>query len=409
MRRSSVAIVALSLPLLAGVLTTSCARDETRGGQATQRDSAGVIIVENTGSAAADDGGWRVAAEPSLSIGAVEGDSSYQFFGISGAHRTAEGEFVVVNAGSRNVRVYDAQGVFRHSFGQRGGGPEEFEMPVLAGVLDDTLIVVDARHHRLSMVHPEAGIIRVARVVDEVGGYLNPSGAFANGQVVFGGAMDMGRTQIEQGLNRAHTFYRSCDPDGALAADFGHRMGADFHVKQPGTRGIVGRPQLVPFGRVPLATVSPEQFYFGSGDTWEIGAYDPSGSLIRLIRWDREPVPITEEHANQYIEDMVGNFPDGEQASMMRQLLSEIPVPDAFPPYAGLMADVLGYLWVADYNPPGDDNSTWTIFDPDGVLAGGVMVPQGFYMLEIGEDYLLGVYRDELGVEYLHRYALERP
>jgi hypothetical protein len=73
------------------------------------------------------------------------------------------------------------------------------------------------------------------------------------------------------------------------------------------------------------------------------------------------------------------------------------------------MADALGYLWVADFNPPGDDNSAWTIFDPAGVLSGRVTTPRDFGILEVGVDYLLGVYRDELGVEYLHQYALERP
>lgn len=407
MNRNSLALTVVSVFLIA-FIGSSCVRDETSGGSATVRDSVGILIVENRGPVPADGGGWAIASEPSLVIGAVEGDSNYQFFGISGAHRTADGSFVVVNAGSRNVRVYDLQGVFVRSFGSRGAGPEEFEMPVLAGVTSDTLVVVDARHHRLSMVHPTAGITRVARVADEVGGYLNPSGAFGNGQVVFGGAMDMGRTQIEQGLNRAHTFYRSCDPDGALAADFGYKMGADFYIKTPGTRGFESRPQLVPFGRVPLATVSPERFYFGSGDAWEIEVYDPSGTLTHLIRYDREPTPITDEHVNGYIEDMSSNFP-AENRTRVRQLLSEIPVPESFPPYEGLLADALGSLWVADYALPGADSSAWTIFDSSGKLSGRLTAPQGLHILEIGEDYLLGVYRDDLGVEYLRMYALERP
>jgi hypothetical protein len=394
--------------LLAAVLAASCGRGGAPRFESAQRDSAGVMIVENTGPVPAGHGNWSIASDPDLAIGAVEGDSSYQFFGIAGAHRTVNGDLVVVNAGSRDVRVYDAQGMFLRSFGKRGGGPEEFEMPVLGGVVHDTLIVVDRAHHRISMVHADAGIVRIARVADEVGGYLNPSGAFSDGQVVFGGAMDMGRTRIQQGLNRAYTFYRSCNPDGTLAADFGSKMGADFYVKQLGTGGFESRPVLVPFGKMPLATVSPDRFYFGSGDAWEIEVYAPSGELVRLIRLDADPVPVTAEHVSRYVEDMVGNFPV-ESGSRMRQLLSEIPVPDAFPPYGGFTADALGYLWVADYAPFGNDSGEWTIFDPDGMLAGRISVPPGVGILEIGADYLLGVYRDALGVEYVHQYALRRP
>jgi hypothetical protein len=405
MRRLLAATAPTSLCALA--IVAACGGGESRWA-GTMTDSAGVMIVENRGSAPLDGGGWGIASEPDVAIGAVEGDTAYQFFGISGAHRTAEGRFVVVNAGSRDVRVYDAGGKFVRSFGRRGGGPEEFEMPVLAGVSHDTLIVVDQAHHRLSMVHAEAGIVRVARVADDVGAFLNPVGAFGNGDVVFGGALDMARTQLQQGLNRAHTFYRSCDPDGALVADFGHQMGADFFIQRMGPRGPETPPALVPFGRVPLGAVAPERFYFGAQDGWEVEAYDPSGSLVRLIRLDRDPVAVTEADTRQYIDDMTGSI-TGERGVRMREMLSEIPVPDVFPPYGVLEADALGYLWVADYAPPGKAASTWTIFDADGRLAGRVTTPPNVAILEIGADYLLGVYRDELGVEYLHQYAVRRP
>jgi len=405
MRRLLTATAPTSLCALA--IVAACGGGESRWA-GTMTDSAGVTIVENRGSAPLNGGGWGIASEPDVAIGAVEGDTAYQFFGISGAHRTADGRYVVVNAGSRNVRVYDAQGVFVRSFGGRGGGPEEFEMPVLAGVSHDTLIVVDQAHHRLSMVHPDAGIVRVARVADDVGAFLNPVGAFGNGDVAFGGALDMARTQLRQGLNRAYTFYRSCDPNGALAADFGHQMGADFFIERMGPRGPETRPALVPFGRMPLATVSRDRFYFGAQDGWEVEAYDPSGKLVRLIRLDRDPVPVTDEDTQRYIDDVVASVP-GENGVRMRAMLEEIPVPDVFPPYGALGTDALGYLWVADYPRPGDDASTWTIFDADGRLAGRVTTPPNVSILEIGADYLLGVYRDELGVEYLHQYAVRRP
>lgn len=392
-----------STPLCALAILAACGGDGS-GWAGTMTDSAGVVIVENMDSAPLDGGGWSIAAEPDLAIGTVEGDTAYQFYGISGAHRTAEGQYVVVNAGSRNIRVYDAQGVFVRSFGRRGGGPEEFEMPVLAGVSHDTLIVVDQAHHRISMVHPEAGIVRVARVADAVGPFLNPVGAFANGEAVFGGALDMERTELHQGLNRASTFYRSCDSDGAPAADFGHQPGADFFMERgPGTK-----PMLVPFGRMPLAAVSPDRFYFGSQDGWEIEAYDRSGTLVRLIRLDRETVAVTDADTRRYIDELTADVP-GEYVAQVRETLSAIPLPDVFPPYGALETDALGYLWVADYARPGEDASTWTIFDPDGRLSGQVTAPPSVAILEIGADYLLGVYRDEMGVEYLHQYAVRRP
>jgi hypothetical protein len=345
-----------------------------------------------------------------LVIGTVDGDTTYQLFGVAGAHRTADGSIAVVNAGSFDVRVFAADGTFLRSFGQRGAGPEEFGMPVLAGTQADTLVVVDRAHHRLAFVHPDDGFIRLARVDDEVGGFLNPAGMFPNGQAVFGGAFDMRRIgDLREGMNRAHTFYRSCNPDGSMGADFGDKEGAEFFIGNLGGSGPDSRPALIPFGKVPLATVSQDRFYFASGGTYEIEVYDPSGQLVRVIRLEHEPVPVTQDHVTQYIEGVTADVPDPEQARMMRQHLARLPAPDAFPAMSALAGDQLGYLWVADYAPPGQEESTWNVFDPSGVLAGRVKLPPQVYPLEIGEDYLLGAYRDELGVEYLHLYAVERP
>jgi hypothetical protein len=119
-------------------------------------------------------------------------------------------------------------------------------------------------------------------------------------------------------------------------------------------------------------------------------------------------VAVTDEDTQRFIDDVTADIP-AEYVAQAREMLSETPVPDVFPPYGALETDALGYLWVADYSRPGEESSMWTIFDADGRLSGQVTAPPGVSILEIGADYLLGVYRDELGVEYLHQYAVRRP
>jgi len=408
MRRPKITLLALPplVALLSALLTgTSC----TRGTEATFRDSAGVVIVENPGSPR-DVRGWSIASEPHLTIGTVEGDSSYQLYGVAGAHRTVEGHIALVNAGSWELRIYDARGGFLRSFGRRGGGPEEFGMPVLAGAVSDTLVVVDRAQHRVAMVHPEAGFVRLARVDDEVGGYLNPSGTLSNGQVVFGGAFDMRRIgELQEGMNRAHTFYRSCNPDGSIAADFGDKPGAEFFIKTVGGSGPDSRPALIPFGKQPLATVSPDRFFFAAGDEYEIEAYEPTGRLSRLIRLERDLVNVTVEDGSRHIEEMAAQANQESEARVIRQRLADLPLPEKFPAFANLKADALGFLWAERYRRPGQEDSAWDIFDPEGVLTAQVALPPRVYPLEIGADYLLALHWDELDVEYVHLYALQRP
>ena len=53
-------------------------------------------------------------------------------------------------------------------------------------------------------------------------------------------------------------------------------------------------------------------------------------------------------------------------------------------------------------------NPVWTVFNPEGRVLGFVETPAGLDIYEIGEDYILGLATDELGVEYMQVWALER-
>lgn len=48
----------------------------------------------------------------------------------------------------------------------------------------------------------------------------------------------------------------------------------------------------------------------------------------------------------------------------------------------------------------------WIVLDPDRVLVGAVMMPVGLEVLEVGSNYVLGVWRDELGVAHVRRHPI---
>lgn len=61
-----------------------------------------------------------------------------------------------------------------------------------------------------------------------------------------------------------------------------------------------------------------------------------------------------------------------------------------------------------EYRMFGEGPAVWTVFDPGGRIQGLVETPPGLDVLEIGADYVLGRVTDELGVEYVHVWALDR-
>lgn len=90
------------------------------------RDSAGIEIVESSGTVWAETPGWRIGEEPLLQIGAgAEGDPELQFARIVGAHRLAGGGVAVVDAWAPAVSFFDAEGRLEGRYARVGPGPGE--------------------------------------------------------------------------------------------------------------------------------------------------------------------------------------------------------------------------------------------------------------------------------------------
>jgi hypothetical protein len=214
--------------------------------------------------------------------------------------------------------------------------------------------------------------------------------------------------ELKNGMNRAGTFYRSSALDGSLAADFGDQPGAEFYIEDLEGEGRQSRPAVIPFARIPEGTTSPSFFFFSAQDSYEIEVYDPSGTLVRLIRLDHDPIPVTPADGEKHIERVVAQVGSQDQEAGIRAQLGSLPLPEFFPPHASLLADRMDFLWVQDYQRPGSENWTWNIFDPAGRLVGRIALPGQFNPAEIGSDYVLGLGWDEMNVEYVRMYALTR-
>ena len=120
-------------------------------------------------------------------------------------------------------------------------------------------------------------------------------------------------------------------------------------------------------------------------------------------------MPVRSEDLEALIQEEIAELGEPSEAPGVRAGYEEMPVPDVMPAFAGLHPDALGYLWVEEYRRPGDDTPVFDILDPDGAYVGRVTLPEGMEILEIGGDYLLALYRDELGVEYVKMLTLRRP
>lgn len=92
---------------------------------------------------------WSIAVEPSVSIDGLSSDSVFELRWAESAIRLANGEIVIANRGSWELRWFDASGRHLRTLGRRGQGPREFgRSTYVFGISGDTVAVHDADNRR---------------------------------------------------------------------------------------------------------------------------------------------------------------------------------------------------------------------------------------------------------------------
>ena len=391
------------------VLAAGCGIDNAPPPSAEVRDSAGITLVENRGEIPSRGGGWSLSSEPTVAIGSLDGPEGEQLYRVRGALRLPDGRIVAANDGTKDLRVFASDGSHVASIGREGEGPGEFSSIRLLGLLGDALVLLDRRLRRVSLIHPDEGFVRSFPLPDGVAPYPMDGWLFDTGSVLI---QDLPLTEEgahEEGFNRTPVAYASCDLSGAVLTDFGRLPGAErVNITRETEHGLATLLSSVPFGRDPRVAVSGDLLFFGAQDAYEVTVYRSDGSVSRMVRLDREPVPVTDADLAAFIEEDLRDYQDENEARERRQELEAMPRMAVRPPHGAIFADRSGSLFVAEYRMPGDTTVGMNVFDPTGRLTGRFSMPADLEVLDLGDDYLLGLLEDDLGVETLRLYGLSR-
>jgi hypothetical protein len=396
--------------VISGLLATSiflmgCGGGAVRSGPLV-RDSAGVEIVENSDYLWPEGQGWRLAEAPLLDIGSLEGDPEYQLFQIVGALRLDDGRLVVANAGSGELRLFDRAGTFRAAVGRKGGGPGEFEdLLWLEPFSGDSLFAFDWSQARASIFDTDGRFVRsfLLRPLTESGGFPSFAAPFRDGTLALGIELMFDTDHMSTGVRRDSVVYLHCSTEGATLDTIGRFPGAQAFVKTEGDR-VIGGP--LGLGRQPQAAAFGDVLYFGSSDSYEIRALSMDGSLRRLIRRDKPNLPVTAEDIERYKAEELAEWQDPVPRQALERMFDFMPFPETMPAYGEFQVDREGNLWVEEFRRPGDDQPRWTVFSSEGVMLGAVETPPRFEVYQIGSDFVLGRWRDELDVEHVQLYEL---
>ncbi|MCY3809788.1 MAG: hypothetical protein OXG58_10280 [Gemmatimonadetes bacterium] len=389
-----------ALAALCVLCTAACAEREPDA--AIRIDSAGVQIVQSTSAAWLPGDEWYVAPEPVVRLGNVEDDHSSHFFRILDVALLADGDVIVVDGGSSEVRRYDATGRHLWSAGGTGDGPGEFWSQRYLGRRDDgAFLIWDRSLSRLSVVGESGQLIATERR------------SFGGSAIVAQAVFDDGTWLV--------TFPATLSaPEAGVAwldtiALWRYDPAWENRVRLArivGGRWIwTGRHMLpVPFSPRPLWATYGTRLAVATGPDAEVSVHDVDGSLVTRYRIARDRRAVAESEVTRVIESLVELGQSGAGAAVWRDWRDRIEVPRYEPAFDRLLADRDGTFWARRFesDPLSREPPTWDVLDPTGVYLGSVSTPGGLTVLSIRDGLLAGVYRDELGVEYVRVHRVVR-
>lgn len=383
-------------------LLSACIGGDDRAGGPAVRDSAGIAIVENPADAG-EDLPWRLEASPTLELGRADGDRPDVFGSIRHVIRLRTGAIAVADAMAREIRIFDEAGLHVSTVGGEGEGPGEFtSLWWIAELGGDSIAAVDNLNARISMFDGDGEFARAFQVP-------RPDGAAAPNIVGFlgdGEAVFHARTAPpSQDAGKTSTVLVFTVRDGEVSAEVG-----EFVDRKLGANGLG-----LGFGGQAVLAVADSLIWYAHTSRFEFRVVDRDGSVLRIVRVNRTPRPVTEEdmaQARARVEESLAR--QGATAATARRIM-ETEFADTHPVHGQMLVDALRYLWVAgsrrsllDSDHPEERQERWDVFDPDGRLLGRVTTPDGFRVAQIGEAFVLGVHTDALGVERVRLYRLER-
>ena len=408
MNRTSARQWALPVLLAAFAMSAGCAGERARNANMVVRDSAGIEIVEHTGSPR-DTTGWALTRV--LSIGADDPrDTVYQFARIYGVVRLANGSVVVAN--NSEARWFDSTGTYTRSGTRQGNGPGEiaYDIIALTRMMGDSIAATEMRGGQIKYVvlSPVGDYVREHRVDGRKFAALGPWGECSVTVLA-----DLSQVRCLAGIgemrNPGPGLLRSQRRLAHVPAtlDSRHELGYDIGIEQFGlTVGPATTFVVHPFhARSHIAAGgTPPRIAIVTNPSYAIEVWTLDGRLERIIRRaDGRRRPTEAEVAwarTQMTEDVRRYKPE-----IVNRVATDVPTPDSLPAATDVVIGAHGEILLKRFHP---DSSVYDVYDSGGAYLAELRPPARFTVFQVDGDYLTGVRFTDDDVPLVEVYRLAR-
>lgn len=334
------------------------------------------------------------------------------FHRIRGATLSERGELFVLDLMNYSIRVFDRSGKQLREFGRQAVGPGEFQEPMKLRVQDGMVSVEDLTLRRVS-IFTEGGDHVNTSALPQTPAASGQQGARRSNRSL--AALRFGMSVITDQPMYGYIRDQKVNPHSyvVLLAASGQRMDTLARYEGPGT-AIVGNPRNEPgvlngFG---IHSFGMMGFWVTDGDS-VVASIDGRNGLLTLFGVDRtggRKIGSMSLGWSMRTVDASSLLPvlqqQMAQARGGRASDWEMSLPAYYGQVAGMFFDSRGRIWVRHVpDPPSRARGLWNVVDwRSGVVVARVQEPEGFSLSAVQGDRLVGIYRDQLGVETVHVY-----
>jgi hypothetical protein len=183
--------------------------------------------------------------------------------------------------------------------------------------------------------------------------------------------------------------------------------------------------QPVTFGPAGFIVSAGDGYYVAYPKRYEVRHHRRDGSIDQIVRAPWTPRPVRSADKDRYREFTINLGAEGGGAvnpgllAQRKKMMEEVSFAENFPAYQFMLVDSERNLWVSDVDPDWffaqgfsrvpSISTNWRVFDQSGRWLGTVTMPPRFKAMEIGRDYVLGLWRDADDVEHVRLYRLTKP
>lgn len=391
---------------LASLLLAACSTGEqTPRTLITERDSAGIEIVEHSANAMATLPIWTLESAPARVLRDTIGLTK-----VGLAVPWSDGRVVLRDDGLRGLWVFRFDDDRATPLARPGQGPGEVQYVSVAQRLEgDTLLAFDFTGRRLSVFTPDGRFVRSRRYPAFADGamvrvrHLLPDGRLLGTTA----PRSIPRTDL-QGILRRDTIaivgFRALEnTDDAFAVDTIALVPDVLVFNQLSEIGGEASPEtyVVHFGPSTYFASAGPSLWVGTNERFELRRYERD-TLRQLVRVAVPPRPVPPDAGDRakawYRTGLEKQRAPAETHQVFEDLMRHWRFATEFPFHGRLLTGLDGTIWAEEVPVVADDARRFLVFTADGRALAYVDLPAGVVPLQVSRDEILATRDGEDGV-----------